>query len=503
MKALSFTSVVVLTAYLVVSCQKDDPKPVVVSSISIKEVPTNDSYLEGEVLNLSGLVLTITKSDGSSADVPLSEFSASGITSDPSNGAMIKPELKSVTITHTPSGIKVSQPIAIRVVNEVAIKTPPTKLNYFAKENLDLSDLIVKLILDNGDIREVAFLDFGSKGLSTIPINGTPITQELTSVTITYAANSKNVIQPIAIRSVTNVSVKLPPSKVSYYLGEALDLSGLVISVTLDNGDNRDVPFIDFANKGFTTSPANGVRLTRESGSITITHLGTNKVANQIVSFLTLPDIDGNIYQLIKIGNQVWMQENLKTTKYQNGDVIGTTTPATLDISKEATPKYQWAYEANENKVATYGRLYTQDVATDSRNVCPIGWHTPSQTEFQELSTYLITNGYNFDNTTTGNKTGKSVAATTNWDPWTFTEGVPGNTPETNNRSGFTGLPSGIRIDFDKIFLGQGVLTYWWSTNRNSDGLAIAFRIQSFQQEADIVTIGDRNTGAPVRCIKN
>jgi uncharacterized protein (TIGR02145 family) len=83
----------------------------------------------------------------------------------------------------------------------------------------------------------------------------------------------------------------------------------------------------------------------------------------------TIRDIDGNAYTSVTIGTQIWMVENLKTTKYRNGDLIGTTNPATLDITNESTPKYQWAYDGNETNVATYGRLYTWYVVTDSRNV--------------------------------------------------------------------------------------------------------------------------------------
>jgi hypothetical protein len=87
----------------------------------------------------------------------------------------------------------------------------------------------------------------------------------------------------------------------------------------------------------------------------------------------TITDIDGNVYNTVSIGGQCWMKENLKTTKYRNGESIGTTSTATLDISSETTPKYQWAYEGNESNVATYGRLYTWFAITDSRNVCPDG----------------------------------------------------------------------------------------------------------------------------------
>ena len=100
-------------------------------------------------------------------------------------------------------------------------------------------------------------------------------------------------------------------------------------------------------------------------------------------------DIDGNQYNTVTIGNQVWMAENLKTTKYQNGDEIGTTTPATLDISGETSPKYQWAYNGSEANVNTYGRLYTWYAVADERNICPAGWHVPSDDEWKTLEMFL------------------------------------------------------------------------------------------------------------------
>jgi len=172
-------------------------------------------------------------------------------------------------------------------------------------------------------------------------------------------------------------------------------------------------------------------------------------------------DIEGNSYKTIKIGNQIWMAENLKTTLYGNGDSIGTTTPATLDLRyiEETSPKYQWAYAGNENNVATYGRLYTWFAVTDSRNVCPAGWHVPSDAEWTVLTDYLANNGYGYEGS--GNDIAKSLAATSGWTAHDSAGNV-GNDQASNNSSGFTALPGGIRF-LDGPFDYIGTLGRWWS----------------------------------------
>jgi uncharacterized protein (TIGR02145 family) len=171
-------------------------------------------------------------------------------------------------------------------------------------------------------------------------------------------------------------------------------------------------------------------------------------------------DIDGNHYNAVKIGTQVWMAENLKTTKYRNGDLIGTTTPTTLDITSESTPKYHWAYNGNESNVLTYGRLYTWYAATDNRKICPVGWHVPSHTEWTTLTDFLEANGYGYGGS--GIYIGKSMAATSGWnaDP---TTGNVGNDQATNNSSGFTALPGGSRSP-NGIYYSIGNYGYWWSS---------------------------------------
>ena len=186
----------------------------------------------------------------------------------------------------------------------------------------------------------------------------------------------------------------------------------------------------------------------------------------QVVSDGAVTDIDGNVYHTITLGTQTWMVENLKTTRYRNGDEIGTTTPANKNIYSEPTPNYQWAYNGDEKYVAKYGRLYTWYAATDSRNIAPAGWHVPNDNEWTILQNYLIANGYNYDSTTTGNKIAKSLAATTDWVTNTSL-GAIGNDLTKNNRSGFTALPSGRRAN-SETFMDFEDRSFWWSSTQNT-----------------------------------
>ena len=175
-------------------------------------------------------------------------------------------------------------------------------------------------------------------------------------------------------------------------------------------------------------------------------------------------DADGNGYNWIKIGNQSWLTENLKTTRYNNGDLIGTTTIIKQDISGELTPKYQWSYYGDESNVEIYGRLYTWFAATDSRGVCPAGWHVSTDNDWTVLENYLISNGYNYDSTLVDNKIGKSLAAAKLWNS-SNTEGAIGNSDYQayRNKSGFTALPGGVRSS-NGVYSDIGNGTSWWTS---------------------------------------
>ncbi len=166
------------------------------------------------------------------------------------------------------------------------------------------------------------------------------------------------------------------------------------------------------------------------------------------ISFTTskVTDADGNIYKTVIIGTQIWLAENLKTTRYMNGDLIGTTSPATLDISAESMPKYQWAYNGDEANAAIYGRLYTWYAATDSRSICPVGWHLPADSEYTTLVTYL--GGVNI----AGGKL-KEVGIA-HWES---------PNADADNSSGFTALAAGAR-SYSNFYDFKHQAYFWTAT---------------------------------------
>jgi uncharacterized protein (TIGR02145 family) len=171
-----------------------------------------------------------------------------------------------------------------------------------------------------------------------------------------------------------------------------------------------------------------------------------------------IKDIDGNVYNTITIGTQVWMRENLKTTKYRNGDLIGSTSPATLSVVNEITPKYQWAAGNDESKVTSYGRLYTGYAVLDNRKLCPTGWHIPTDADWTILLNYLINNKFGTEETI-----GKSLATISGWGT-SPESGTIGNDQQSNNKSGFTALPSGNRIEWPGgiVQFSVGYDCSWW-----------------------------------------
>jgi len=194
-------------------------------------------------------------------------------------------------------------------------------------------------------------------------------------------------------------------------------------------------------------------------------------------------DIEGNTYNALTIGSQDWFTENLKTSHYSNGDLIPDGTEIG-DISSETNPKYCFTYDNNSDNITTYGKLYTWYTVTDSRNICPDGWHVPTDTEWITLTKYLG------GESTAGGKL-KEIG-TNHWK--SPNEGA-------SNESGFSAIPGGYRYQ-DGTFQTKGYLAYWWSSTEDNEENASFRRINYVS--SDIYKLNYLKTHAfSVRCIKN
>jgi uncharacterized protein (TIGR02145 family) len=208
---------------------------------------------------------------------------------------------------------------------------------------------------------------------------------------------------------------------------------------------------------------------------------------NPDLTYGSVSDIEGNVYKTITIGTQTWMAENLRATKYSNGDLIETTIPDSLNINEEYDPKYQWAYEGNESLVAVFGRLYTWYAATDSRNICPVGWHVPAFTEWTTLADFLG------GESVAGGKLKES--GFTHWTEWSIP--IP-----ATNETGFTALPGGTRHN-DGVFYIIDYSGYWWSSTQTDTGSGAWGRDLNFGDNNLYATGEYAKEGWSVRCVQD
>jgi uncharacterized protein (TIGR02145 family) len=200
-----------------------------------------------------------------------------------------------------------------------------------------------------------------------------------------------------------------------------------------------------------------------------------------------MTDIDGNVYQTITIGTQVWMAENLKVTHYRNGNAIPNVT-GNSEWSNLTTGAY-CNYDNDVNNATTYGRLYNWYAVSDSRNIAPEGWHVPSDAEWQTLVDHLG---------------GTEVAGGTMKTPGTI-EGGDGlwHSPNTGatNESGFSALPGGYRIGGGSFTL-LGLNAGFWSSTEAYGYVAWTRFLGYLNSQADRHDL-HKLTGFSVRCVRD
>jgi uncharacterized protein (TIGR02145 family) len=264
---------------------------------------------------------------------------------------------------------------------------------------------------------------------------------------------------------------------------------------------------------GYTvTSSPGGIIATGSASPITVTGLtngtaytftvtatnanGTSLASsssNSVTPLTTLVnDIDGNSYNTVTIGTQVWMRENLKTTKYNDGTAIPNITDNTA-WGALITGAYS-DYSNTPSNSTTYGRLYnwyavdnnaaTKVASNGGKNVCPTGWHVPSDAEWTILTTYLG---------------GESVAGgklkETGISHW-----ISPNTGATNE-TGFTALPGGKR-SFSGAFRDIGSYGLWWSSTEYSLTNSW-YRLMSYDYADVYRGVDSEQSGFSVRCVRD
>jgi uncharacterized protein (TIGR02145 family) len=205
-------------------------------------------------------------------------------------------------------------------------------------------------------------------------------------------------------------------------------------------------------------------------------------------TFITCPlDIDGNIYPTIKIGNQIWIASNIKTRHYRDGSIIQKVEDQSVWDSQTSGALCIF----NNDSITFYnnlGYLYNWYAVTDTRGLCPTGWHVPSNSDWNNLITYL-------GGTDVAGGKLKEIG-TTHWSS--------PNT-EATNISGFTARGGGYRSVFVLVpgqFAGLQLYGFWWSTNQSGDN-AYKLRLQWDNGKTYFVASVPKTMGYSVRCIKD
>ncbi len=220
---------------------------------------------------------------------------------------------------------------------------------------------------------------------------------------------------------------------------------------------------------------------------MTSNSLADSSHLNINLSYGQIKDISGNNYPTIMIAGKEWMAENLRTCQYSNGDSIPN---VTFILEWGGLRKGAWAHYANNsNFERPYGKLYNWYAAVDIRNICPSGWHVPSNSEWNNLKAFL-------GNATEAGGKMKSIGTIeSNTGLW--------RDPNKNasNSSGFSGLPAGYRFT-DGEFKDLGKLAYMWSsTERNTNEAWFGI----LPHDMDYFGLDDyyKSIGVSIRCIKD
>jgi uncharacterized protein (TIGR02145 family) len=272
-------------------------------------------------------------------------------------------------------------------------------------------------------------------------------------------------------------------SKGPFFVKTETDPSGGSNYVLTTTNQLLSVPYSLSSNNGISRVSETGDSLILSNGNFVIIpglSIANPKPKPTSGYGSNITDTEGNTYKTVYIGTQQWMADNLKVSKYSDGTIIPNVTD---NITWCNLTNGAWAYYNNDQANNTkYGKLYNlysvSKTTNGNMNVCPTGWHVPTNTEWNVLIDYLG---------------GKSVAGgklkEVGTNSWVFP-----NT-DANNNSLFTGIPGGLR-GYDGSFVKYGEYGVFWSTDGN-------FTIVNFGGGVYYDGIDLNKVGCSIRCLKD
>lgn len=219
-------------------------------------------------------------------------------------------------------------------------------------------------------------------------------------------------------------------------------------------------------------------------------------------------DVDGNTYDAVQIGKQIWMAENMKTTRYADGVSIPKGQAGSLSFS---TP-FRYAPHSNEALVQDFGYLYNwfavtrgATVSDQSQNhiqgICPNGWHVPTNSEWVDLTNYVSKKSQYLCSDNDRN-IAKALASTSNWKDCSWLSCAVGNESYTNNATGFSALPAGNYGYGNSDDFGS--FAYFWSASvdPNESAVALSYMMTYYSPEISQSNYG-KGYGFSVRCVRD
>ena len=216
-------------------------------------------------------------------------------------------------------------------------------------------------------------------------------------------------------------------------------------------------------------------------------------------------DYDGNTYDAVKLGKQVWMASNLRTTHFANGSVIPLGNMVT-NIS--ANEPYRYNPDDNGSTVNTHGYLYNWPAAMNKGNsssaspsgvqgACPNGWHMPSEAEWNELTDYLSSQT-KYQSGGSAN-IAKALAAKSGWDQSPVANTV-GNDQSSNNATGFSAVPAGECHQTPNHYGGSA---YFWTATQRGSTMFAYYRMMRYYEATVIADEEFKEYGMSVRCVRD